>query len=223
MTTSRYYNSFFITLFLFSSLIFGVFLIFQNKAIYAQSISKNEQRISFTIVAQKSKPVEEKTIEKPIEKIEPIIPPKPIAKKPLPKEVIQETPKPIEQPQQITEPLQTTQDTQPTQTVIEKQIAQASKIDTNAIKEEFLKNIKIQIDKNKVYPQRAISRGIQGIVDVNFTLLGNGTISNINLQGHNIFKGSIEDALHKSFPVVIPSELDVFPMVINFQIAFNLK
>lgn len=223
MTTSRYYNSFFITLFLFSSLIFGLFLIFQNKTIYAQNISKNEQKISFTIVSQKSKPMEQKVVEKPIEKIEPILPPKPVAKQPLKQEIIKETPKPIQQEvvEEYTPMIK--EDTKPTQTVIEKQVSQASQININAIKEEFLKNIKIQIDKNKVYPQRAISRGIQGTVDVNFTLLANGNISNINLHGHNIFKNSIEDALLKSFPVIIPQELDVFPMVINLQVAFNLR
>jgi periplasmic protein TonB len=221
MTTTRYYNSFFITLFLFSSLIFGIFLLFQNKTIYAQNISKNEQKISFTIVSQKSKPIEPKVIQEQVKKIEPIIPPKPIAKKPLKQEIVKEKPMQQEIIKEVT-PI-TNIDTKPTETVIEKQISQAPQIDTNAIKEEFLKNIKIQIDKNKIYPQRAISRGIQGTVDVSFTLLSSGSISDINLQGHNIFKSSIEDALQKSFPVSIPQELDVFPMVINLKVAFNLK
>ncbi|MCK9336753.1 MAG: energy transducer TonB [Arcobacteraceae bacterium] len=221
MTTSRYYNSFFITLFLFSSLIFGIFLLFQNKTIYAQNISKNEQKISFTIISQKPQPIEQKIVEEQVKKIEPIIPPKPIAKKPLKQEIVKEKQTQQEIIKEVT-PITNT-DTKPTETIIEKQISQAPQIDTNAIKEEFLKNIKIKIDKNKVYPPRAISRGIQGIIDVSFTLLSSGDISNINLQGHNIFKASIEDALQKSFPVTIPHELDVFPMVINLKIAFNLR
>jgi protein TonB len=198
-------------------LFFGIFLIFKNQDILAKNISQTPQKISFTIVSQKPQPkLEQKVVEKPIEKVieQPIIKPKPIPTKTKPIE--KQEPTPIQQTPVVKEEVKQVP-------VIEQQVAQASKVDTNAIKEEFLKNIKININKNKVYPQRAVSRGIEGIVDVNFKLSANGTISDIIIEGHNIFKSSIEDALSKSFPVSIPKELNMFPMVINFQIAFNLK
>ncbi|GEM_PF-2691176 len=222
MITSRYFNSFFITFFLFSTLFFGIFLIFKNQAVFAKNISQAPQKISFTIVSQKPQPkLEQKVVEKPIEKVieQPIIKPKPIPTKTKPIEKQEPTPT----QQTITEQTPVAKEEVKQVPVIEQQVAQASKVDTNAIKEEFLKNIKININKNKVYPQRAVSRGIEGIVDVNFKLSANGTISDIMIEGHNIFKSSIEDALSKSFPVSIPKELNMFPMVINFQIAFNLK
>lgn len=218
MITSRYFNSFFITFFLFSTLFFGIFLIFKNQETFAKNISQAPQKISFTIISQKPQPVvEQKVVEKPIEKVveKPILEPKPIAQKPKP--ITQPTQTPIEQTVTAKE------EVKQVVPAIEQQIAVATQIDTNAIKEEFLKTIKININKNKVYPKRAISRGIEGMVDVNFKLLSNGTISDINISGHNVFTSSIEDALAKSFPVSIPKELNVFPMVINFQIAFNLK
>ncbi len=214
MITSRYFNSFFITFFLFSTLFFGIFLIFKNQETFAKNISQAPQKISFTIISQKPQPVvEQKVVEKPIEKVVE----KPIAQKP--KQI-----EPVATKQTQAEPTPTAiEEVKQVVPVIEQQIAVATQIDTNAIKEEFLKGIKININKNKVYPKRAISRGIEGMVDVNFKLLSNGTISDINISGHNVFTSSIEDALAKSFPVSIPKELNVFPMVINFQIAFNLK
>ncbi|MDY0322359.1 MAG: TonB family protein [Arcobacteraceae bacterium] len=220
MITSRYFNSFFITFFLFSTLFFGIFLIFKNQETFAKNISNTPQKISFTIISQKPQPVvEQKVVEKPIEKVveKPIAQPKPIAQKP--KQI-----EPVATKQTQAEPTPTAkEEVKQVVPAIEQQIAVATQIDTNAIKEEFLKTIKININKNKVYPKRAVSRGIEGMVDVNFKLLSNGTISDINISGHNVFTSSIEDALAKSFPVSIPKELNMFPMVINFQIAFNLK
>ena len=151
MITSRYFNSFFITFFLFSTLFFGIFLIFKNQETFAKNISQAPQKISFTIISQKPQPaVEQKVVEKPIEKVveKPILEPKPIAQKP--KQITQPTQTPIEQTVTAKE------EVKQVVPAIEQQIAVATQIDTNAITEELLKSIKINLNKNKVDPKRAI-------------------------------------------------------------------
>ncbi|NLO16802.1 MAG: hypothetical protein GX118_01215 [Arcobacter butzleri] len=234
MIQNRYFNSFFLTLAIFCFLIFATFILI-NKEAKAITIQKTD-KISFKIVSPKpiippKIPIEE-AYKEPIKEIEPIIE-KPIEKivekkttkpkKEKPKDIAKTSSPKEQKPQEIPlkEPLEISKNED--FIVVEEPINQVITIDIEAIKSDFLQTIKHKINQNKVYPKRAVSRRIQGEVDVKFKLSQNGTVFDINIEGHNIFKSSIEDALYKSFPINIPKELDVFPMVISFTIAFHLR
>ena len=88
----------------------------------------------------------------------------------------------------------------------------------------FFANLKKRINKNKSYPKVARRRGIQGEINVEFTISANGNIADIKiLEGRKLFHKSVKKAIEKSFPVEIPQELFSFPLTFSLKVLYKLK
>lgn len=99
------------------------------------------------------------------------------------------------------------------------------KPDTAAEKRHFLASLRSTIQNNLRYPPAARRRGVQGEVEVQFTLNESGSIGSINiLSGENIFHNAVKVAVISAYGVNIPKNLsDSLPMEINLILEFTLK
>lgn len=99
------------------------------------------------------------------------------------------------------------------------------KPDVAAEKRHFLSSLRSMIQNSLRYPPAARRRGIQGEVQVRFTLNENGTISTVNiLSGENIFHNAAKSALASASGINIPKNLtDSLPLEIDLTLEFTLK
>lgn len=99
------------------------------------------------------------------------------------------------------------------------------KPDIAAEKRHFLASLRSTIQNNLRYPPAARRRGMQGEVEVQFTLNESGSIGSINiLNGENIFHNAVKTAVASASGVNIPKNLsDSLPMEINLILEFTLK
>lgn len=99
------------------------------------------------------------------------------------------------------------------------------KPDTAAEKRHFLASLRSTIQNNLRYPPAARRRGMQGEVEVQFTLNESGSISSINiLSGESIFHNAVKAAVTSASGVNIPKNLsDSLPLEINLILEFTLK
>lgn len=100
-----------------------------------------------------------------------------------------------------------------------------AKPDTTLEKRHFLASLRSTIQNNLRYPPAARRRGMQGEVEVQFTLNESGSIGSINiLSGENIFHNAVKTAVTSASGVNIPKNLsDSLPMEINLILEFTLK
>jgi len=139
--------------------------------------------------ASKPKPKQElKPVKKPEPKPKPKLKPKP---KPKPKQKLKPkmkptlNPKPI-QKKLVKQPSSTVQKShlKSIQSAPKKSNPSAQKVDRakmDAIKSAYLKEVRQLIEFNKYYPRRAKRMHRSGVVEIEFTILKNGKISNINI------------------------------------------
>ncbi|MDT8339270.1 MAG: TonB family protein [Sulfurimonas sp.] len=185
---------------------------------------------------QEPKPVEPKP--KPI-KPKPKPKPKPVEKRPEPKqpEPKQPEPKPIE-PEPVSEPEPIKEHTedmvekkilhQPQQIKKQENISNADTTlnddMTKAKRELFIANLIKRINSNKSYPRSARRRAIEGVVTIEFLILEDGNVKNINIvSGNTIFKKSAVSAIENSFPIDIEESLFHFPKKFKISISYILK
>ncbi len=183
------------------------------------------ERVCLSTFTQKSEP----TIEK--EKIK--------EAKPEPKE-IKEKPKPIKKEpiakptpdfEPIAEPTQKSTEHETKEIVAEQQNSVSPstnnipEIDMSEVKRElFIANLIQRINSNKSYPNSARRRSIEGSVEVEFTVLADGNVKNIEIiSGQNIFAESTIEAIKNSFPVKIDDGLFAFPKKFKIDITYILK
>lgn len=243
----RYFSSFFITMILYISLIFIAIYIMNMKFSTHKITNKSEHRVKFCLSAIEPKAVvEEKTTALPppvkeevkIEKPKKDEPKKQVVEKVVEKKVEKrvhkEIPK-IESPKEeiVQEATQTTQKSEVLNDT------QTNKIDTTTtqatdkrdaqkeldnIKNRFLNDLREKIDLNKEYPKIAKSRGIEGVVEVKFTILPSGEVSAIEIiSGSKIFQKAVISAIESSFPTIIPQELKIFPLDVSLKLDFRFN
>ena len=223
----RYLGSFFITLILYSSLLFAI-----SYSSYYSFLDKSdkEQIRSVRIALVEPPKVEQpKVLKKPKKKIEE----KKIVKKPKKKEkkrIVKQTPKKDIKPTpnkalveekicEVEEEVIEQLPKQQPQLLVEK----STTINKTHIKNRFLEKVKSRINQNKIYPNIAKRRGIQGYTKVSFEIAKNGNVENIKLlEGNEIFKKAVFNAINESFPIKIPTDLDIFPLTISLRIEFKL-
>jgi len=76
------------------------------------------------------------------------------------------------------------------------------------LKERYYTKIKERINRNKSYPRKALKRGIEGDVKVEFKISNTGKIiSSKVIQGKKVFHKSIKKAINDSFPLLPPEGL----------------
>lgn len=212
----RYIISFFITLFLYSSLISTLFYNLDNTFIENKNLSQKQELIKISLVEEIEKKVEKKQEHKKIKKIEK---PKKIKKeKPI---VKKQKYKKLEQVVEKTPIIEKTKEIQELKKV-ENKIQET--IDIKKVKNEFIEKLKKKIDKNKFYPKSARRRGIEGDVNVEFFIHKDGSIDNLKIkEGKTIFHKAVKESIKNSFPMKIDNNSISFPFKIMVKLKFALN
>lgn len=99
------------------------------------------------------------------------------------------------------------------------------KPDNGSEKRALLASLRSTIQNNLRYPSAARRRGMEGEVNVQFTLLSGGNIGSISiLSGESIFHNAAKAAVASASGINVPKSLaDSLPMEINLGLEFNLK
>ena len=91
-------------------------------------------------------------------------------------------------------------------------------------KQKYFTLIKQTINQNKKYPKKAVRRGIQGIIKVQFTVSKDGKLLNIDiLDGKKIFYKSIKKAIKNSFPLTPPKNIFIKSFKLTLKIIYKLR
>ena len=229
-------------------LVVSIFFYVQNGTLVSSQESK-EKVIQLCMSSFKPEPIttvdqEElvEEIEQPIVEEEPVVEEKPmvepeIIKEPIPEEEIEVkeevvpepivpkvTPKPAakevkKKPEVKQKPKKkTVKENKP------RQKASARKPEFSpAQKKQFLANIRATIDKHKSYPRIARKRGMQGTVTVKFTILSNGKVGNISLDGPRVFHNSARNAVKSAFPVNAKNAPISLPTSISIKLRYQIR
>ena len=182
------------------------------------------------VVEEEPKPIEEpvkepEVPEEPIEEKKPEVKeeviPEPIVPKAPPKPVKKEVKK---KPEVEKKPKKKTVKKK---TVKKKQVAQKAssrKMKISAAqKNQFLASIRAKINKHKSYPRIAKKRGMQGSVDVKFTILSNGNVGNISVKGPKVFHKSARKAVKSAFPINVKNAPVALPQSINIKLLYQIR
>ena len=243
---NRYLLSFIITFILYISLFASYILYFNNEPINKAQKVENK-RVSFNIIQntpKKKEPIEKQSIKKQIvqEKIEPAKAKKIIKEKKLKpkKKIVKKIKKKVIKKKKIKKPNKKVQkhiQKKTTKKVIKKELIKPvnkkqyetkniitkttqkkpKKVSNKLEKNKFFTHIKALINKNKIYPKRAIRRGVEGKVIVKFTISKDGKLLKItNISGKKIFFKSAKKAIINTFPFAPPK--DLFKKDIDFTL-----
>ena len=87
----------------------------------------------------------------------------------------------------------------------------------------FLSDLIRRINQNKSYPAVAVRRGLSGVVKVYFTILPNGNVANIRVDGSNIFVNAAKRAVKNSFPIDTKGIPFSLPKNVSFTMRFILR
>lgn len=157
---------------------------------------------------------------------EPVIKPAPVAK-PQPK--IPDKPKPEKKAVSKTRAKQTNESVQRQKKVasspvkaIKKTVALAPVADVHRI--DYFSRLQAYIESRKYYPRTARKQGIEGRVEVSFTLMKNGEASEIHCSGaHRLLNHAASRAIKKSLPFPVPPDDIVLPKKIHFSMHYDLR
>ncbi|WP_373070100.1 TonB family protein [Sulfurimonas sp.] len=235
---NRYLSSFIITSFIYVSLIAGAVVFFSNDNTFSDKKMDKPNVISVNMISQPKTP--KKPIKKKIVKEKKkVVKKKPIKKKVVKKVIKKETlPKKIEQKpveeiiekeikEEIVEEEPIVQET--TNTEVKQQVIATKKTEVNldeirAKQNIFFTKVRNKIDQNKTYPRSARRRGIEGDVEVSFSLCNDGNVKDIEfLSGKKVFKESIIKAIENSFPMEVDQSLFTFPKQFKISVKYILS
>lgn len=110
------------------------------------------------------------------------------------------------------------------QTPAQSPLKATRKVDISAEKQSFLAYLRTTIQQNLHYPSAARRRGIEGEVNVRFTLENGGIIRNIAIfEGEKIFHEEAKRAIVSASGIKIPEVLSgTFPTDMQLTLAFKL-
>jgi len=94
---------------------------------------------------------------------------------------------------------------------------------SSAKRNKFLSQLRYKIDRHKTYPRIAQKRGMQGSVNVRFTILANGNVGRITLDGPKIFHHSARNAVKKSFPIDVKNAPLSLPSTVNITLRYRMR
>ena len=237
----RYLSSFIISAIAYIAIIATMFYLFSKNDYSTKRVQKNNPKcVQFSIIApakvqevknikekkKKPKPKPKKKKKKkppPKPKPKPIVKPEPIIQEP----VIEQEPV-VEEPiieEILEEEVEEVQEQEVVQTETISNVQQQINQDIREAKQrEFIEHLVKRINSNKSYPNMARRRCIEGVVDVKFKILADGTVEDIEIiSGKSIFKKATIQAIERSFPIEVDSSLFDFPEVFKVKIAYILK
>ncbi len=178
------------------------------------------EEIEQPIVEEETLVEEEPVVEPEIIKEEPEVKeevtPEPIVQKVIPKPVVKEVKKKHKVKKKVKK--KTAKKTQPRQKASSRQ-SKSSSVQKN----QFLSNIRTKINKHKSYPRIAKKRGMQGTVNVKFTILSNGEVGNILVSGPKVFHNSARNAVKSAFPVDAKNAPISLPKSINITLRYQIR
>lgn len=101
---------------------------------------------------------------------------------------------------------------------------QPSAVVDTALRERYLATVLAHIESHKYYPLPARRRGIEGGVEVRFTLDAQGRITDLAVSGGNsLFVEAARAAVQSALPLPASPAMDGFPLSVHFQMIFKLK
>jgi protein TonB len=247
MLKNRHFISYFSTTFMYL-LAVGIFFYLQNNTFLAAQ--KSEEKIMKMVLSafvpevettveqvEQVEEIEEPVVEeKPVIEEEPVVEPE-IIKDPIPEkepEVKEEIiPEPIV-PKVVPKPIvkEVNKKPKPKKKIKKKTVkkkkqrqkASARKSNSSpAEKNQFLANIRAKMNKHKSYPRVAKKRGMQGNINVKFTILSSGKVGNISVSGPKIFHNSARNAVKSAFPVNAKNAPITLPKSINITLRYQLR
>jgi protein TonB len=91
-------------------------------------------------------------------------------------------------------------------------------------RQEYLRRLMAQIESHKHYPRAARRRGIQGDVEVSFTLKAAGKVEGIAaVGGHRLLNSAASDAVTAAQPFPVPPDSIKLPWPVRFTMRFTLQ
>lgn len=237
-TKHRYFNSFFITTFIYLVASFFLFYVFADTLIVEEKKQDEVKTISLQHVALMEKPTPVQEVEpEPI--VEPVVEtPKPIKKKvekpkkhhkkekkPIKKPIDKPVEKVVEQIQEVTAPIQESKVVEKVETLpISKPTLSANEKEN--LESEYLSKIRFHIEKNKVYPKVAKRLKQTGKVHVKFVISKNGEIKHYKVHKNSPFENLDKAALEILEKIAkfepIPEKLDKDSWEITVPIVYQI-
>lgn len=202
-----------------SILIHGLLFVGYGGAISApssESVNTSVTRMSFLAPA----PVPDAVPDQPQEKPEPK---KVVAKK---EKVVKRVEAVREVAEVEPEPVESKPDAQPMQQAAASSEA-VPQINEGVVQREterYLSNVMAHIEQHKWYPKAARRRGIEGEVNVRFTLLPDGSANGVTVEnGPTILIAAARKAVEKATPMPKPPENIHCPLECEFRMRFSLN
>ena len=101
---------------------------------------------------------------------------------------------------------------------------QKTVMNNDSKKNLYIENILLEIEKNKFYPTIARKRNMQENVKVSFTLLENGDVTDLEINGRfKILRHAAKKAMLNALPFNTPPVEMQLPFTVKYSMAFNLK
>ena len=138
--------------------------------------------------------------------------PKPIVKQEKKKPLVKKKPKKQFTPKKVPTIQQTKQQAASRQT-------QSSPAEQN----QFLAAIREKINQHKSYPRIAKKRGMQGAVNVKFTILSSGKVAHISVTGPKIFHASAQHAVKSAFPIDAHKAPLSLPTTVTITLQYKFR
>ena len=247
----RHFTAYIITAVLYGLTVFLIYYSQTHKFVSSQKPKESVIQMSLSqfVPPAPPTPIIEK-IEEPIP-VEPILEPEPVVEKEIEEEpeVIKEViPEPVVEKKTIT-PVKkiVKKEEKPKKKVVKKkketkkttkkkevkkkkkrqtasrQASRKQNQSSTAEKNKFWNTLRRKIDKKKSYPHIAKKRGMEGIINVKFTILRNGNVGNISVNGPKIFHNSARQAVKKAFPINVQESPVSLPTSINIKLRYQLR
>lgn len=240
---NRYIKSFSLAAILYIGIFVSFLYSFENESTLQNKQIKSEELVKFTIIQESApKHIEKAVVKKQKTIIQKVVKKEKTTKKSKPivkkkKEIIKKVAKKIVK-KQIIEKVKHVKKIvhKKSETIVKKQIKKnSSKIVNNKnnledihrkkmIQQQYYTSIKEAINKNKSYPRVAVKRGIERIVKIKFTISKLGELVSFSVvEGKRIFKKSISNAVHSSFPIKPPKGILSSNTQLSLMVDYRLN
>lgn len=91
-------------------------------------------------------------------------------------------------------------------------------------KQEYLRRLMAHIEKYKHYPRAARRRYLEGDVRVSFTLLAEGRVAELQVDGdEQLLSGAAQRAVEEALPLPVPPATLAMPWPVAFTMRFTLN
>jgi protein TonB len=168
------------------------------------------------IVKKEPIPQPKKVVKKIVKKINP----KKIAPKKIVKKIVKKT---VEKPIKKTNNQIVANQVKKNKSIVKEKTIQTDTKQLKIKQNQYYTQIKQTIDKNKSYPKVAVRRGIQGDVQIQFTISRTGELLSFKiLDGKKVFFKSIHEAIKNSFPLTPPKEIFTSNLDLKLTLQYKL-